>query len=110
MKTNNFNYVSKDWGNEFWLVNNELYCAKILNCINKWSSNGSYHYHKNKDETFVVVNGDIILDIEGDELKLKELESYRIKPKIKHRFKGNPEGQILEISTHHEDKDSYYVK
>jgi len=110
MKNNSFNYVSKDWGSEFWLVNNELYCAKILNCNGNWSSNGRYHYHKNKDETFIVMSGEILLDVEGEELVLKELESYRIKPKVRHRFKGLPEGQVLEVSTHHEDSDSIYVK
>lgn len=110
MKTNNYNYVSKDWGSEFWLVNNELYCAKILTCMDKWSSNGRLHYHKNKDETFICISGEIILDVEGKEILLKKLESYRLKPNTKHRFKGNPIGTILEISTTHKDEDSYYVK
>ena len=109
MVVNNYNFVKKEWGSELWLVNNSLYCAKILNCNNKWSSNGRYHYHKNKDETFIITSGEIILDIEGKELVLKELDSQRIKPKTKHRFKGNPVGQVLEVSTFHEDSDSHYV-
>jgi len=31
--------VTKTWGNELWLVNNKLYCGKILTCLkDKWSS------------------------------------------------------------------------
>ena len=110
MKNNKYTFIKKDWGSELWLVNNKLYCAKILTCNDEWSSDGRYHYHKKKDETFIVIEGTIVLDIEGEEIILKPLESYRIKPKIKHRFMGLPEGKILEISTHHEDSDTYYEK
>ena len=85
--------VMKTWGFEEWLVNNELYCGKILTCVRtnmdgNWSSQGKYHYHKNKDETFFIFKGELLLDIEGKEIIMKEGDTYRIKPEVKHRFKA----------------------
>jgi len=60
-------YIKKSWGYELWFINNSLYCGKML-LINKdsWSSEGRYHYHKIKDETFFVIEGILILDVEKD--------------------------------------------
>ena len=101
--------VKKTWGEEQWLVNNELYCAKFLICKqNRWSSNGKYHYHKNKDETFYILNGQLLLDVEGTEYILKQGDWYRIKPNTRHRFMAMSKlARLLETSTHHDDKDSY---
>lgn len=103
------NIVEKSWGKEEWIVNNELYCGKILTCIRgKWSSNGLYHYHKLKDETFHILQGSVILDIEGKEYTLNEGDTFRIKPNTKHRFTSLTDiSKILEISTQHFDSDSY---
>ncbi len=103
--------VEKSWGKEDWLVNNELYCGKILTCIKDvWSSQGNYHYHKNKDETFFILEGCLILDIEGVEHRMAEGQARRILPTTKHRFKAlTPICRVIEISTHHEDSDSYRV-
>ena len=107
----NIKLVEKSWGHEEWLVNNELYCAKYLTCVKDlWSSNGLYHYHKLKDETFIILEGSIILDIEGTEYTLNDKDSFRIKPNTKHRFKAlTHTAKILEISTTHRDEDSYRV-
>jgi len=50
--------VKKIWGSEEWLVNNELYCCKILNL--KKGYRCSIHYHKDKDETFYVLKGIVL--------------------------------------------------
>jgi mannose-6-phosphate isomerase-like protein (cupin superfamily) len=102
--------VDKTWGYEVWLENNELYCGKILHCFkDKWSSQGKYHYHKIKDETFYVLKGKVILDINGWHHYLNKGDKIRIQPNTKHRFISKvKESEILEISTHHEDSDSYY--
>ena len=53
------NIVSKGWGYELWIENNELYCGKHLHVLpTKWCS---VHYHKNKKETFYVINGELLL-------------------------------------------------
>jgi len=52
-------FVSKDWGYEIWVENNPLYCCKHLHVVpGKWCS---FHYHKNKKETFYVIDGELLL-------------------------------------------------
>ncbi len=43
--------VEKTWGSELWFANNDMYCGKLLTVnVDKWSSEGKFHYHKIKDE------------------------------------------------------------
>jgi len=48
-------FVSKGWGFEDWLVNKGEYCGKIL--FFKKDKKCSWHYHKEKDETFYIQSG-----------------------------------------------------
>jgi mannose-6-phosphate isomerase-like protein (cupin superfamily) len=105
----------KSWGKEEWFENNEKYCGKLLT-INSgyWSSSGNFHYHKIKDETFYIISGELILDVEVDgsikRLVLMSGTSYRVKPGIKHRFTASNiqhECKFIEVSTTHSDDDSY---
>ena len=99
----------KDWGFELTLVNNEKYCGKLLLVMfGKWSSGGRFHYHKIKDETFVVLMGSLVLEIEGYmPNRLKSLDTYRIKPGVKHKFtSGTPFCLFLEVSTTDREEDS----
>jgi D-lyxose ketol-isomerase len=59
--------VPKVWGSENWIVNNERYCAKYLNLNQGYEC--SVHYHAVKDETFVILEGEI-------ELKAVELKDH----------------------------------
>lgn len=96
--------TKKVWGNEVEIVNTKDYCGKLLNLKQGFCC--SIHHHEKKDETFYVNTGCIILEIENDKILMGPGESYRIKPGIKHRFSGIVDSQIIEFSTHHEDKDS----
>jgi len=59
MNHTNHKFVGKDWGYEIWVENNEKYCCKHLRVMpNKWCS---FHYHKNKKETFYVIEGELLL-------------------------------------------------
>ena len=49
----------KGWGYEKWIVNNDLYCGKVL--FFERGKKCSWHYHKVKDETFYVQSGEILL-------------------------------------------------
>lgn len=102
--------IKKSWGAETWIENNELYCGKLLECnYNCWSSNGKYHWHKKKDETFYIIEGSLLLDINGKEYILQPGFKFRIKPNTKHRFKSiTTYCKFYEFSTKHEDSDSYY--
>jgi mannose-6-phosphate isomerase-like protein (cupin superfamily) len=105
----------KNWGKEEWFENNELYCGKVLTVnAGQWSSHGKFHYHKIKDETFYIMTGELVLDVEVDgvikRLVLVPGSSYRVKPGVKHRFTASNiqlECKFIEVSTTHSDDDSY---
>jgi len=98
--------VEKVWGTEEWLANTELYCGKILTLNPGFSC--SYHYHKKKDETFYVLNGKVYFRLDGKELVLNPGDSQRVMPGQRHSFASlDGISKIIEISTHHEDADSY---
>lgn len=102
-------WKDKVWGHEEWLVNTNLYCAKYL--ILEQGYECSLHYHKNKDETFYVLDGSVEIDIHGGTLKLLPGQSVRVRPGTKHRFRSiTKTSKILEISTHHEEDDSYRIE
>ncbi|MCK9595843.1 cupin domain-containing protein [Candidatus Pacearchaeota archaeon] len=109
--------VNKIWGNEEWIVNTDKYCGKILNV--KKGKRGSLHYHKNKDETFYILKGKILMEsitpenINGQNYNIPEIRVMKegdvkhITPLMKHRYSGLEESVIIEFSTHHEDSDTY---
>ncbi len=109
--------VEKAWGYEIWFANNELYCGKEIVCRDGiWSSEGKYHYHPIKDETFWVIDGELLLDIVGEDgvSRTKMLgplsKSIRIKPGIKHRFRSvGGYCKFIEVSTTHREEDSIRV-
>ena len=45
-KTSSIKIVPKGWGHEKWIVNNEMYCGKIL--FMEKNKRCSWHYHKSK--------------------------------------------------------------
>jgi mannose-6-phosphate isomerase-like protein (cupin superfamily) len=108
--------VKKTWGWEKWFANTDAYCGKeIFVRKDKWSSNGKYHYHKIKDETFYVTRGILRLDMfmEGNDFPttftLEKGDSMRVVPGIRHRFTAmNIMGcHFMEASTTHREEDSY---
>jgi len=111
-------FVKKSWGAEEWIENNELYCLKkIFIFKNNWSSEGKFHWHKIKDETFYVTDGQLLLEIKDKDnnvvsMLLEEGETYRIKPGTLHRFTTDSyyNCMFIEMSTQHKDSDSYYEK
>ena len=105
--------VPKGWGEEIIIENNELYCGKIL--IFKQGCKFSMHYHMNKDETWWVEYGEFLyrwIDTETaemNEVKLEEGDVVRQRPGQPHQLEAISNGRIFEVSTHHEDSDSYRV-
>ena len=97
--------VEKVWGSEKWIVNNDLYCGKILSLKKMFRC--SLHYHKNKTETFYVLKGQVLLEVDDNAYMLSPGSAVDIYPNQKHRFTGLKDSQIIEFSTHHEDSDSY---
>ena len=104
--------VEKVWGKEIWMINTEKYCGKILYL--KKGKRCSMHFHKNKDETFYVQQGKVLIELweDGKDINqlMKQGDSVRIKPFQPHRFNGLEKSTIIEISTTHEESDSYRIE
>ena len=105
--------VPKGWGEELIIENNEMYCGKLLKF--KKGCKFSMHYHLIKDETWYVSKGEFIyrwIDTETAEIREKKLtrgDVVRQRPGQPHQLKAIQLGKIFEVSTHHEDSDSYRV-
>jgi mannose-6-phosphate isomerase-like protein (cupin superfamily) len=95
----------KVWGSEEWIANTDKYCGKILNLKKGFRS--STHSHKNKDETFYILSGEVLMEVNGKGKVMKKGEVQRIMPGTKHRFTGLAKSKLIEFSTHHEEEDSY---
>ncbi len=103
--------VKKGWGYELWIANFD-YCGKILH-VNEGKC-CSMHFHINKTETFRILSGKIKLTLiysngEYEHITLIQGDSVDIIPGLMHQFLGLEESEIMEVSSHHEDKDSYRV-
>jgi len=101
--------VSKLWGREEILANSE-YCLKRLVLSAGYSS--SLHWHRVKDETFVIQSGECWLQVMHNERRLNVGDWVRIQPGVQHRFWNESmyECVILEVSTHHDDGDVVRIK
>ena len=116
------NFVSKGWGYESWIVNNDLYCGKLL--FFKKGKQCSWHYHVIKDETFYVQSGmlkvwysvDNSIPYEGhkytDEERIVILhpgDCFHVKPGIRHKMMGILDTEMFEFSTKHVEEDSIRI-
>lgn len=106
--------VSKGWGFEKWIVNNEKYCGKLLYIIK--DKKCSLHYHKLKDETFYCSKGRILLKYGHitntarlTEVVLSRGDSFHIPPFLCHQMIGLEDSELFEFSTQHFDEDSYRI-
>lgn len=110
---NDYGHVTKVWGSETWIVNNEKYCGKIL--VVKKGHHTSMHFHSLKHETMFCAEGTFHIwftDENGDRVlrTLAQGESIIIEPNTPHEIWGAEELNVLfEFSTQHFDSDSYRV-
>ena len=105
METQEVKHVEKVWGKEVWMANTNKYCGKKL--ILEKGKRVSLHKHKNKDETFYIDEGKVLMEVGSEKEILEKGDCVRIAPETLHRFSGLTDAVIIEISTHHEDDDSY---
>ena len=104
----------KGWGYEKWIVNNELYCGKLL--YFNMNMKCSFHFHKIKTETFYLQSGLIkVLYSFGDEIsQTKELvlnrgESFHVPIGLRHQMIALEDSELFEFSTQHFEEDSYRI-
>ncbi|OUW10992.1 MAG: hypothetical protein CBD26_03630 [Candidatus Pelagibacter sp. TMED166] len=107
-------FVSKGWGFEKWIVNNEKYCGKLLFLAK--GKRCSWHFHKLKDEVFYIHSGKILLkysdedDIVGaNEAVLRPGDNFHIYTGLRHQMVALEDSQVYEFSTQHFDSDSHRI-
>lgn len=103
----------KGWGEEVWIINNEKYCGKLLKF--KKGSTFSDHYHIVKDEAWYVFEGKLELryyNLTNADRIIKELapgDVVHIPPNTPHQLMALEESTIIEVSTMHDEADSYRI-
>lgn len=97
--------IKKVWGYEIIIANNDLYCGKILCLFPRYRC--SIHYHKEKVETFYILSGLVLMEVEGQEFIMRPQSIIDLPPGTKHRFTGLQSSEIVEFSTKDFPEDSY---
>jgi quercetin dioxygenase-like cupin family protein len=93
--------VEKPWGHELIWAEAGSYVGKILHI--KAGQKLSRQYHNKKEETFLVQNGEMDLEIgTGADIKtirMKHLDTYHCLPKTVHRMVAVTDVDVVEVST-----------
>lgn len=103
----------KGWGEEIWIINTDKYCGKLL----KFKSGAIFsdHYHIVKDEAWYVLEGKLELRYynlaNADRLikVLKPGDVVHIPPSTPHQLVALTAATIIEVSTPHDEADSYRI-
>lgn len=87
------------------IVNRE-YCKKLIAVLP--GQQHPVHLHKEKEETFQLLYGDLQVDIEGKKVDMKPGDIQTVLRGQKHAFTSKTGAVFEEISTTHIKNDSYY--
>lgn len=105
--------VSKGWGKEIHIANNEDYCGKLL--VFEKGKKFSMHYHVDKYETWYVQEGTFNFKWVDPETadthieKLNRCDVVTIHQGIAHQLEALEDSIIFEVSTPDKVEDSYRV-
>jgi mannose-6-phosphate isomerase len=94
--------TDKPWGYELLFAYTDKYVGKVIYV--KQGHRLSLQYHEIKDETVYVYEGELRLEIEGEDGTmsspvLKPGEGRRIRPMTKHRMEAIEDTYLFEVST-----------
>jgi len=102
----------KGWGREVWIVNNSLYCGKILQ-IDR-GKRCSLHFHLLKTESFYLRSGRLSVKVmESPTSKVVELFELKsgqcmdVPPGLVHQMEALEDAELFEFSTQHFNSDSH---
>jgi quercetin dioxygenase-like cupin family protein len=103
----------KGWGEEVWIINTDKYCGKLL----KFTAGASFsdHFHIKKDETWYVLEGKLELRhynlANADKIvtPLGPGSVVHIPPSTPHQLVALEPSIVIEVSTPHEESDSYRI-
>jgi mannose-6-phosphate isomerase-like protein (cupin superfamily) len=107
------NKTVKPWGYEKVQIITDLYLLKELYIREGFQS--SYHYHKNKDETMLIMRGTGYIEFEGRREYFETGDTIHIKPHETHTIVASTDTILYEASTPFLDdttrvKDFYSVR
>ena len=88
-------------------VVNREYCKKLI--ITLPNQRHPTQFHKQKEETFVVLYGDVDLYLDGELHSLKKGDVITIEPGTQHSFTTTSGCVIEEVSSTHYVDDSFYI-
>ena len=102
MTLNIIKKIDKPWGYELLWAQTDKYVGKVL-YIRKGHSL-SLQYHKVKDETLMLQQGRLILEVHDENGAINEIlmtpeQSYRVTPLTKHRMRALEDCKVFEVST-----------
>ena len=105
-------FVDKSWGSEHIYQNNDNYCLKVLTI--EPGKNCSMHFHLEKHETMLVVEGTLAIDyIYNKEKRTKiveKWEAFTISPGFVHSLRALTQTvRLIEASTPDHDHDSIRI-
>ena len=96
----------EEWGAAIINCINREYCKKIIVLLP--NQKHPTHYHVKKEETFQVLYGRVIINIDGEEKEYKPGDIAVIERGVKHSFSTKGGAVFEEVSTTHFRDDSYY--
>ena len=88
-------------------VVNREYCKKLI--IMLPNQNHPEQYHKQKEETFLVLHGEVDLYLNNNYQLLQKGDVITIEPGVRHHFSTKNGCVIEEVSSTHYKDDSYYT-
>jgi N-acetylneuraminate synthase len=88
------------------IVNRE-YCKKLIIVLP--GQKHPKHYHVQKEETFQVLSGNLLINIDDQELEIKQGELFTVERNVIHAFESLDGCIFEEISTTHVKNDSFYA-
>ncbi|HAH30712.1 MAG TPA: spore coat protein [Elusimicrobia bacterium] len=110
--------IELELSHQYGLEKIDRFGANIINCINREyckkiiimlpGQENPSHSHKKKEETFQILHGSLILNIDGVETEHKHGEIVVVERGVKHSFRSDSGAIFEEVSTTHYKDDSYY--
>jgi N-acetylneuraminate synthase len=96
-----------NFGMVIFTLINRSYCKKLL--ITLPNQLHPPQYHKKKEESLILLHGDLTLTINEKDIKMDIGEMITIEKGVVHKFISETGAIIEEISESHDPDDSYYL-
>ena len=95
MKNKELNHSHRPWGEYLVLDSQNDYKIKRIEVNPK--ARLSYQYHNYRSETWIIINGNGILTIEGENKKIQRGDTVQIPKTLKHRVENTGKEKLVFI-------------